>query len=131
MPWLPTLQQQRAQHRDGGERDHERGDHADDGGDGDGAEQATLDAGQAQQRKQHQDDQDGGVEDRVAHLAGGRGDDFQLRQRLRQRGIYLEPAEDVLDIDDRVIDDHADGHGEAAEGHAVDTESGKFEGDAG
>jgi hypothetical protein len=33
--------------------------------------------------------------------------------------VFTQAAEDVFDIDDGVVDDHADGDGEAAEGHGV------------
>ena len=46
-----------------------RSDHADDGGDGDGSEELTLNPAQAKQRKEDQDDQNGGVENRAAHFA--------------------------------------------------------------
>lgn len=40
--------------------------------------------------------------------------------RGREEEVFAEATEDIFDIDDGVIDDHADGHGEAAESHGVE-----------
>ena len=47
--------------------------------------------------------------------------------RLLQCCVFPESSIDVLHIDDGVIHDHADGDGEAAEGHRVHTDAGPFE----
>src|SRR5690606_13866349 len=66
-----------------------------------------------------EDDEQRGVEDGEAHLAGGGGDDLQAGQGRGAGGVFAQAAEDVFNVHDGVIDDHADGDGEAAEGHGV------------
>ena len=79
------VEQEGAEDRDDRQRDDERRRHADDGGDRDGGEEPALHAGEAEQRQEDQDDQDGGVEDRGSDLAGGPGDHLELGQRGGER----------------------------------------------
>ena len=46
--------------------------------------------------------------------------DIEDRARIAERAVFAQAAEDVLDIDDGIIDEFADGDGEAAERHRVD-----------
>ena len=47
----------------------------------------------------------------------------------RRRPVQPEPAVDVLDVDHRVVDELADGDGEAAERHGVDRQPEELEDD--
>ena len=49
-----------------------------------------------------------------------REDDVEDRRGHRLLRILLEPSEDVLHVDDRVVHELADGHGQPAERHRVD-----------
>ena len=49
------------------------------------------------------------------HVEHGRG--------LPVLPVLAQPAEDVLDVDDRVVDQLADGDGQAAERHRVDRQA--------
>ncbi len=94
-------------------------------------EEAAFETSEAEQWDEDQDDEGGGVEDAGADFAGGGGDDFEAWFWLGAGGVFAESAEDIFDIDDGVIDDHADGDGDAAEGHAVDADAEPFEGEQG
>ena len=48
-----------------------------------------------------------------------------------QGGVFPQPAVNILHVDDGVIDDHADGNGEAAEGHRVHADAGPLENEHG
>ncbi len=69
----------------------------------------------------------GGVDDAGAHLLRGADHDVERRARIAERAVLAQPAEDVLDVDDRVIDQFADGDRDAAERHGVDRQSGEIE----
>ena len=60
-------------------------------------------------------------------------DDAQRIQPLfgRASGILAQAAKDVLDVDDRIVHQFADGDGQAAQGHGVDADAGEFEDDEG
>ena len=92
----------------------------DDVGDAQRREQPAFHAAQREQRHEHQHDQDRAEDDRVADLAAGLVDDAQRRLGIRRVLVLAQPAEDVLDVDDRVVDQFADRHGQAAERHRVD-----------
>ena len=47
-------------------------------------------------------------------------DHLQHRARIGKLPVLLQAPEDVLDVDDGVVDELADGDGEAAERHRVD-----------
>ena len=130
-PWLPgtkhfrPVQQQERQHRRDGQRHHERGRERRDEGEAERAEQPTLQTGQEEDRHEDQDDDQGGNEDRAQHLLRRRGDDFGRRTAIapRQAPLLLQPPEDVLDRDDRVVDQQADRDRQAAKRHRVDLEA--------
>ena len=119
---LHARQQQQAQHGRDGDGGHERGQDGDDVGDAQRGEQLALDAGQGEQRQEHQDDDGGGVDDAGAHLLAGRRHHLQRRARLARLAVLLEPAEHVLHVHHGVVDQFADGDGEAAERHGVDAQ---------
>ena len=54
---------------------------------------------------------------------------LQHRQWLGFRLVLAQSPEHVLDIDDRIVDELADGDGEAAQGHGVDAQAEQMEHD--
>ena len=70
---LHLRQQVVAKHRRHGDRGDEAREDRDDVGDAERREQPALDAGQREQRHEHQNDDGGGVDDARAHLLGGAG----------------------------------------------------------
>ena len=126
-------QQQRAQHRRDREGDDERRDQRDDVGKAQRPQQAALDA--AQQEQRHEDDghDHGGEHDRRADLGAGVVDHRQRVPPLsrRQRRVLAQAPHDVLDVDDRVVDQLADGNGQSAQAHGVEREAEPVHGDGG
>ena len=57
---------------------------------------------------------------RISLLASKITVSFGRRSLSGRARVLLQPAEDVLDVDDRVVDQAADGDREAAERHDVD-----------
>ena len=106
------------ENRDDGEGDEEGGGHAHDSGDGDGGEESTFDSGKGEEWDKDENDEDRRVENGGADFRGSGGDDFET---VAFR-VFAEAAVDVLNIDNGVIDDHADGDGESAKRHGVDSE---------
>ena len=100
-------------------------DSARDEGEAERAEQPAFQPRQEEDRHEDQNDDQGGDEDRAQHFLRRRGDDFGRRPAiaLRQTPLLLQPAEDVLDRDDRVVDQQADRDRKAAERHRVDLEA--------
>ena len=104
----------------------------DDEGDAQRREQPALDAGQREQRHEHQDDDGGRIDDARAHLAGRRRRSTSRMPAIAVRAVRRfspQPAEDVLDIDHGVVDQLADGDGEAAQRHGVDRQPEQLEHD--
>ena len=60
--------------------------------------------------------------DGMTNLGAGVVHDFQSRlaRFRRQLRVLAQPAHDVLDVDNRIVYELADGDGESAEAHAVD-----------
>ena len=108
------------QHRCQRDGHDERGEDRDDVGDAERHEQAALDAGQREQRHEHQDDDHRRVEDARADLLARPRDHLEHGQRRRPLPVLLQPAQDVLDAHHGIVDQLADGDGEAAERHGVD-----------
>ena len=63
------------------------------------------------------------IDRRISRLASITTPSAGRRASLRQPRVLAEPARDVLDIDDRVVHERADGNRHPAEGHAVDRQS--------
>ena len=57
---------------------------------------------------------------RISVLARYTTSSIGSRSPSGRRRILAQPAHDVLDVDDRIVHQLADGDGEAAEAHAVD-----------
>ena len=107
-------------HRRQRDRDHEAGEDRNDVGFAERREQPPLDSRQGKQRHEHQDDDRRRIDDAGSHLLRGRDDHVEGRSRICQRAVFAQMPEDVLDIDNGVIDQFADGDGETAQRHGVD-----------
>ena len=120
MQLLHPRQQVVRHHRRDGDRNDHAGKDGNDVGHAQRREQATLDAGQDEQRHEHQHDDHGRIDDRRAHFQRRRRDHFGHRPRFRQRAVELEAAQDVLDADHGIVHQLADGDGQPAQRHGVD-----------
>ncbi len=97
------------EHRDDRECDEERRGQRDRDGDGERPEQLARDVSHQRQRQEHRDRREGGCGDRAGDFAHRRLDRIQLG--LAKPDMPL----DVLDHDDRVVDDSPDRDRECAE----------------
>ena len=87
---------------------------------------------QREQRHEHQHDDERGVDDAGAHFVGGGTTTLERRSAdCPARVVLAQAPKDVLDIDDRVVDEFADGDREAAERHRVDGQAHQLENDGG
>ena len=102
--------------RDERQRQHERRDHGRDDGRRQRLIHPTLDARHAKERQEHDDHDEGREGDGPRHF-NGRGD-RPLPTFAPGRGT-AEPVQDVLDHDDRRVDQQADGDRQPAERHRV------------
>jgi hypothetical protein len=74
--------------------------------------------------RQHGRDLDqGGVDDRAPHLHGGFEDDPGRRPGPPLRAMFTQAPNDVLDVDDRVVDDVAQSDHQSGQDHGVDRDS--------
>ncbi|MBS1226714.1 MAG: hypothetical protein H6R32_648, partial [Candidatus Aminicenantes bacterium] len=110
------LEEQVAERRDGRERQQQRGEQGDDVGESQGQEHLPFDPLQGDDRNEGQGDDELAEDRRLADLEDGPQND---REPAGRRPGFGEVALDVLDLDDRGVDDHADGDGQAAERHQV------------
>ena len=83
-------------------------------------QQSALDAGQAEQRQENQQDDNRCIDNRALHFAGRLGDDFEPGLRRCARFVQPQTADDILNHNDRIIDQHTQGNGEAAQRHGID-----------
>ena len=118
-------------HRGERDGDHEAGQDGDDVGLAERREQTAFDAGERKQRHEHQHDDERGVDDARAHLVGGGDHDIEDGARVALLAVLAQAAEDVLDIDDGIVDELADGDREAAERHGVDGQPHQMKDDGG
>ena len=101
-------QQHRAQRRRERERVDRREEHGDGHGHGELPEQLARNAGNECHRHEHRQQHQGDPDDRSRDLAHG----LLGRIGRRELGVLLHHPFDVLDHDDRVVDDDADGEHE-------------------
>ncbi len=96
-------------------------------------EQPPLDARQAEQRQEDQQDDQGGEDDRALHLDRRVADDLDGRGAFALCLQLLKPQapDDVLDHDDGVVDQHAQRDGDAAQRHGVDGAAHRIDRDQG
>ena len=109
--------------------------HQETGGDGNDigeserGEDAAFDAAQGEEGDENKNDNEGGEDDGIAHLAAGREDYAGDGFGIRREAVLAQAAEDIFHIHNRVIHQLANRNGKAAEGHGVDAESKPFEND--
>src|SRR6266550_7767774 len=96
------LQEQRAHDRGQSERDKRRSDYRDRNGHGEFAEKASDNPAHKEQRDKNSDQRKGDRNDREADLAGA------FEGSLEWSVALLDITHDVLDHDNRVVDDKAD-----------------------
>ncbi len=120
---LRGLQEPVREHRHDREGDEQRRGQRDRDGQRERAEQLARDALDERERQEHRDRRDGRRGDRARDLAHGAHD----RRRLVDAGD--EVALDVLDDDDRVVDDATDRDGERAEREDVERVVGRLQAD--
>ena len=82
-----------------------------------------MHAGSEQFGEKNDDDDCGGVDHRPPNLEGGFADDLKPWARCLQPDVLAQPPQYVLDADDRIVHQHAERHGEAAQGHGVEGET--------
>ena len=109
-----VAQQDEAEARRPGQRQHQRREQRGGHGDGEGAEEAAGHAGDRDQREKHDHRGDG--------RSNERDGDFLKRfaHSLDARLAVIAVHHDVLDHDDGVVDHQADRRGEPAERHQVE-----------
>ena len=66
--------------------------------------------------KYDEDDREGGVDNGAANLETGIENHAGNSMRFRKMFVLPQPPEDVLDTDDGIVDNHADGDGKPAQG---------------
>ncbi len=100
-------------------RHEQRSRHRENEGERQGPHEMALNAGGKQLRQKDCDHDQGCVDDRTPHFERRFSNDVQPRQRARRQCIRAHAPQDVLDADDRVIDQYAERDGEASQGHGV------------
>ena len=115
---LDLVDEQVREHRDDRQGAHQRGEQRERHGEGEGQEELADEAADEAERQEHADGRQGRCGDRAGDLA-----------RTVDRGreaVFAHGAVsiDVLEHDDRVVDDAADGDGEAAQGEDVQRDAG-------
>ena len=88
-------------------------------------EHTPLHATKEEERHEADNDDDGGVQDRYAHLAARLKHHLNpaLALPLGQRGILAKTLKDILYIHNGVINKRANGNGHATETHSIDGQS--------
>ena len=109
--WLEEQQREAGGEADG---EQQRGEQRDGHGDGERAEEAAGDGGDGDERQEDDDGGDGGADEGDGDLAQG------TANGLMQGLAAVAVKDDVFNDDDGIVDDEADGGGEAAEGHEVE-----------
>ena len=97
-----------------GEREQQGSEQRGRHGDGEGAEECAGEAGGGDEGQKDDDGRDGGTDQRLGDFSE------RLANRLGARLAAVAMHYHVLDHHDGVVDDEADGRGQAAEGHQVE-----------
>ncbi len=116
---IAVSQQERAHRRSCRHRHEQRSGHRENEGERQRPHEMALDAGGKQLRQEHRDHDQGCVDDRSPHFERRFSNDVQPRQRARRQCIRAHAPQNVLDADDGVIHQYAEGDGEASQGHGV------------
>ncbi len=114
-PRRAALQHHRAQRRAQGQRVDGRDQHRDGYGHGELAEQLSADPGNERHRHEHRQENERDRDDRTGNL----GHRLLGRRRDRQLGLLGDHPLDILDDDDRVVDDDADGEHERQQRYGI------------
>jgi hypothetical protein len=118
---LHLRQQHQAHHGRDGQRDHHRREHRQTVRDRERPEERRGHPAHEQHGDQHHGVDQRRVDDGLSHLERGLENDPADRLADHALAAVLpQPSHDVLDVDDRVIDDDADGDDEPGEDHGVD-----------
>ena len=80
-----------------------------------------------QHRQRGQQDDRRGIEHRAAHLDHGTRDDGQRRLAFAPVAGLAQPAHDVVDAEDRVVDDHGHRKHQPGDDHHVDVATARCE----
>ena len=104
------LQEIGRDHRRDQARDGEADQHRDDDGEAEILEELAGDAGHQADRQEHRDDREGRRDHGQADLVGG------VDRRLIGGLAHAHMADDILDLDDRIVDQHARDQAQAPAG---------------
>ncbi len=128
---LARGKQNQAQRGGNGHGHGQRSQQGHDVGQGQGHEQPAFHAGEEEQRREDQDHDDRGEEDRVADFHAGVEDDRNRTASFFGRKVMVlaQPPEDVFHVHDGVVHQGADGDGHAAQSHRVDRRPHRLEHD--
>ena len=116
-------EKEQRQRRSDGERDAERSHDRQNVAQCQRREELALQTGEGEHGQKNQRDDEGGVNDGAANFERGVEHHVEERARVRQQLIFAKTAEDVFDVDDRVVDNFTDGDGEPAEGDGVERDA--------
>ena len=113
-------QEDEAEGRGDGQGDHHGGQHRQRIGKRQGPEERAREAFHEEDRQQRHGVDQRSVDDGAAHLERGLEDDAANRLGASFPAILAEASHDVLDVDDGIVHDDADGDHEAGQDHGVD-----------
>src|SRR5262249_38097643 len=82
----------------------------------------ALDTGQGEERQEHEDNDHGAEDDGAADFPAGFVNDTEGGPGMGRRVVLPEAAVDVLDVNDGVVHEFAEGDGDAAQRHDIDGE---------
>jgi hypothetical protein len=116
---MALLEAERGQHGHQREREQQRPGERKDDGERDRRKQLAFEALKREQRQEHQRDDHDARRDRHDHVARRAQHEVEAGRRLPAFPHVTQPLDDILDDDDRAIDEHADGDGKAAQAHQV------------
>ena len=110
-----------------GDRDNERCQDRDDIGLAEGSKQPAFDPGQGEQRYEDENDDHRGIDDAGTDFLARGNHDRKDGARIGFLPVLPKTTEDVLDIDDRVVDQFADRDRQSSKGHRVDRQPEQME----
>src|SRR3954465_9301692 len=102
-----------------GQRDGEGGEDGENVTDGERRKETALQAGEREDGQEYERDDESCEDDGAADFERSVENDVERRPRSCERFIFAQAAQNIFDVDDGVIDDFADGDGEAAERDGV------------
>ena len=114
------VQEDQAQRRGDGQGDHHGRQQRQRVGERQGHEEGAREPAHEQDRRHGQHDDQGRVEDDAADLERGLEDDGRGGLAAALLAVLAQAPDDVLDVDDGVVDDRAEGDHEPRQDHGVD-----------